>query len=641
MIILWFICLLHIITGFDLELNLKRDELDDRQLEVILAAEKGDSDALFTIASALDSGNSILGNYNPSKAARLYHYALKSDENHILSMKNLGSLYSQAIGVPRNTIYAFNLFQQAAYMGDHASHYNAGLLLFEGIKSEYLQEVDDGADINHYITSDIVGALGYMQAAFKYSKSYPKHADPSITTAALQAHELICATVSRANHLSLKEIADVWLFGIIDDNERETTTLWTSAIVSLVNFNDSFVNSHGRNVVGFDVDIDSLNHNNDLIHAYTNLTQLIDTYSHDMSDLQLYLALKNLNNMMGPLVGKDDSYVSKAGKYAEMLALTNLCRSHYATQESDPACFNDAISRAISYYRRIGDYDGAMRIFNHGSKHKDASTHWRSVLQTPRVYDTNKDIRAMPYWIASEFGAARSLRGLYEDPNSWKKVQKELQDVIKLKEGKLSGSTHSGSESLLSSESKNVNAKLTESDGMRRIATRYIGVHSTYNKNTVAGAGAWAEFGPLYVIDDDDNDENDGTVGRWTDRCKLVPTICDALKRSEAMSSLCTTKKCGTKTIITILRLRPGVSIFPHCGTTNRRLIMHFPLSGAEGVRLVVGEQEVLSYRGVFSDQGGDGSPIVFDDSFEHHVHHEGTQERFVVLAVLQHPNIR
>lgn len=37
---------------------------------------------------------------------------------------------------------------------------------------------------------------------------------------------------------------------------------------------------------------------------------------------------------------------------------------------------------------------------------------------------------------------------------------------------------------------------------------------------------------------------------------------------------------CGSDTIVTILRLKPGTHILPHCGTTNRRLIMHFVLRG-------------------------------------------------------------
>ena len=31
---------------------------------------------------------------------------------------------------------------------------------------------------------------------------------------------------------------------------------------------------------------------------------------------------------------------------------------------------------------------------------------------------------------------------------------------------------------------------------------------------------------------------------------------------------------CGSDTLVTILRLRPGAHILPHCGTTNRRLLI-------------------------------------------------------------------
>jgi len=61
---------------------------------------------------------------------------------------------------------------------------------------------------------------------------------------------------------------------------------------------------------------------------------------------------------------------------------------------------------------------------------------------------------------------------------------------------------------------------------------------------------------------------------------------------------------------------------------------MHFPITGAEGVRFVVGDETVMSYG------KGDGHPIVFDDSYEHHVYHEGSHDRFIVLAVLGHPDL-
>jgi len=75
-------------------------------------------------------------------------------------------------------------------------------------------------------------------------------------------------------------------------------------------------------------------------------------------------------------------------------------------------------------------------------------------------------------------------------------------------------------------------------------------------------------------------------------------------------------------------------------GTTNKRLILHYPLKGSDGVKFVVGENEVMSYGGDDgSGGGGDGSIFIFDDSFEHHVYHQGKEDRFVLLAVLKHPN--
>ena len=37
---------------------------------------------------------------------------------------------------------------------------------------------------------------------------------------------------------------------------------------------------------------------------------------------------------------------------------------------------------------------------------------------------------------------------------------------------------------------------------------------------------------------------------------------------------------------------------------------------------------------------GGDGHAIVFDDSFEHHVRHEGDEDRYVLFAILKHPDV-
>ena len=36
----------------------------------------------------------------------------------------------------------------------------------------------------------------------------------------------------------------------------------------------------------------------------------------------------------------------------------------------------------------------------------------------------------------------------------------------------------------------------------------------------------------------------------------------------------------------------------------------------------------------------GDGSAIVFDDSFEHEVKHMGERDRYILLIVLRHPSL-
>jgi hypothetical protein len=61
---------------------------------------------------------------------------------------------------------------------------------------------------------------------------------------------------------------------------------------------------------------------------------------------------------------------------------------------------------------------------------------------------------------------------------------------------------------------------------------------------------------------------------------------------------------------------------------------MHFPLVGADGVQITVGDKTVEGYN------SGDGNAIVFDDSFEHSVFHGGRKDRFVVRVILHHPDL-
>jgi len=226
-----------------------------------------------------------------------------------------------------------------------------------------------------------------------------------------------------------------------------------------------------------------------------------------------------------------------------------------------------------------------------------------------------------------DFSAAKALTSIYKDDKIRASMIKELQAVKKLQEGSLRGQGE------IEKLEVNANGGVTQEKdtaGLQRIVTPYI---RTENENTSQiGAGGWAEFGPLF----------DGM--NWVEEnCRFVPTLCNALKND---ASLCTArpssdidnnlvwKMCGADTVVSILRLRPGTSILPHCGTTNSRLIMHFALEGAEGIELTVGNEMVKNYG------GGDGHAIVFDDSFEHSLYHGGKEDRFIVYAVLAHPDV-
>ena len=62
--------------------------------------------------------------------------------------------------------------------------------------------------------------------------------------------------------------------------------------------------------------------------------------------------------------------------------------------------------------------------------------------------------------------------------------------------------------------------------------------------------------------------ESGARVLIWdNDKCKNLATLCETLQQSSFLSNLCSnSSSCGTDVILTILRLRPGTSILPHCG---------------------------------------------------------------------------
>ena len=121
---------------------------------------------------------------------------------------------------------------------------------------------------------------------------------------------------------------------------------------------------------------------------------------------------------------------------------------------------------------------------------------------------------------------------------------------------------------------------------------------------------------------------------------------------------------CGTGVVATVFKLRPGSRVLAHTGTSNRRLVLQFALSGSRGVRFRVGHEWRSYDQGGAQDApthgnssyssspsssssslasgggSGDGQALVFDDSFEHEVFHGGDEDRYVLYAALYHPDL-
>lgn len=104
------------------------------------------------------------------------------------------------------------------------------------------------------------------------------------------------------------------------------------------------------------------------------------------------------------------------------------------------------------------------------------------------------------------------------------------------------------------------------------------------------------------------NDESGGTT-------RLLPKLCEVLRRHHSLTHAESGAKRMTGVDIQLARLsalRGSTRIWPHCGPTNARLRLHFPLLVPSGrYELTVGDKTRRWEAGV---------PLIFDDSYRHEV---------------------
>uniref|UniRef100_A0A182V3U1 Aspartyl/asparaginy/proline hydroxylase domain-containing protein n=1 Tax=Anopheles merus TaxID=30066 RepID=A0A182V3U1_ANOME len=77
--------------------------------------------------------------------------------------------------------------------------------------------------------------------------------------------------------------------------------------------------------------------------------------------------------------------------------------------------------------------------------------------------------------------------------------------------------------------------------------------------------------------------------------------------------------------------MHPGTHVWPHCGPTNCRVRAHLGLRVPPGTYIRVA-QETRSWE--------NGKWLIFDDSFEHEVWHNGTETRLVLIVDFWHPEL-
>lgn len=106
--------------------------------------------------------------------------------------------------------------------------------------------------------------------------------------------------------------------------------------------------------------------------------------------------------------------------------------------------------------------------------------------------------------------------------------------------------------------------------------------------------------------------------------CKNTPVTCDLIEKFPAAAG---NKRGQVKYSIML----PQTHVWAHTGPTNCRLRAHLGLKVPTGTFLRV-RDEIRSWK--------EGEWLIFDDSFEHEVWHNGTEKRLVLIVDIWHPEL-
>lgn len=574
--------------------------------KLIAGIKAGDTDSLYYIAKHwVEHGSDDRDDGLPPPTAALTILHTLADGSSSSSSSSLSPHVKSQV-VLATAYYnkgdkekAIHYFELAGEQGPHqAALYNAGRA--------------------HAELENWVPAIAYIRESALLGETHPEAVDEALTKTVVQAYVTFSEKITNAD-LSIEQAADIFMYGALQDKlSEDDDNNWKVAVTNLATFNKTVMDTE------METDYTAL------FTAFQNLRQLWEVSSKKMSHLQAHILLKLSNDALGYLTTLDDDFCLAAAGYAEALALSTYCYEQVTTlTKSTGDCFNVAVSRAVSYYRRAEDSDGATRVRQLAGRHGTAATEWKQISkigpldQSPAVY--HPKLRAQPFWETKEFATVHALQQTYETS---KTMKKELQAVQAMSEKGSRQEVETNARGEITQRRKMNSGN--EHFGFRNVASPYTRARTTRNPTSGENQlGGWAELGPLF----------DGMI--W-DRatCLLVLSLCHAIQSNPA--SLCSTdqgssnksRHCGSDaTVVTLVRIQPGTSILPGSGRTNAQLTMHLNLQGCQGVELTVG-------GAIAKNTGNDGYAVVFDDSFEYSIYHSGTQDCYLLKAVLAHPDL-
>lgn len=232
-------------------------------------------------------------------------------------------------------------------------------------------------------------------------------------------------------------------------------------------------------------------------------------------------------------------------------------------------------------YERLELAENASIVYKRGAQLKlYPSQHQRSVYNQP-------NLRARPIWSLPETTYAHHLRMISAH---WRIIRDESLGML-------------------------IDANAVAWSGGSSDDDDHGGGHEGYFRNeneNLLATGNWKE---LLLFSRGE---------RHAKNCQRAPTTCWLIEQFKAAA------RCR-RGQVKFSVMQPGTHVWSHCGPTNSRLRAHLGLIVPQKARMRVVNETLTWTEGEF---------IVFDDSFEHEVWHEGEKVRLILIVDFWHPDL-